>query len=150
VGRLVAIGAVLVALSSGCNQQFADLTAPYIGMWQINPGEDTADCGAGPGAPTPMTGAVYVNSGAAPLILSVSDSNHGDCIWTLAVSTVSATLRSGPECAVTSNGSNAVVVPIDYVMTLSSTPNEATVTSTFDWTILAVTCRHVEQQTLVQ
>jgi hypothetical protein len=150
VGRLVAIGAVLTALFSGCNQQFADLTTPYIGMWQINPGEDTANCGAGPGAPTPVTGAVYINPGAAPLMLSVRDSTHGDCIWTLAVSTVNATLRSGPKCAATSNGSDAVVVPIDYEMTLSSTPNEASVTSTFDWTILSGTCRHVEQQTLTQ
>jgi hypothetical protein len=148
VARLVALGAVLLGSLSGCNQ-FQDLTAPYVGTWQIVSGTDTADCGKGPGAPMPVTGSVIVGFGAAPLMLSVRDTNHGTCVWVLDVSRANATLRSGPECAATTADVNdAAITPKDYLFTLSSN-HGATVASTFDWTILGDTCRHMQQETLL-
>src|SRR5690242_7075896 len=109
------------------------MTAPYVGTWVIDSGTDTAMC---PGGTTtsPVTGSVIVNLGAEPLMLQVRDTNHGQCVWTLAVSAATATLRDGPSCLATTDTSDATVVPQDYEMTLLAGSSEATVTSTFDWT----------------
>ncbi|HVU51023.1 MAG TPA: hypothetical protein VHL80_10080 [Polyangia bacterium] len=150
MGRAVAITAVVCAALLGCggNSQFRDLTAPYVGTWIIDSGTDTATC---PGSTTtaPVTGSVIVNLGAEPLMLQVRDTNHGRCVWTLAVSAASATLRDGPSCLASTATSDATVVPRDYQMTLTAASSQATVTSTFDWTILDTTCRHAQQEHLV-
>jgi hypothetical protein len=148
VGRLAAIGAIFSMGLLGCgSDQFRDLTAPYIGTWVIDSGTDTAMC---PGSTTtsPVTGSVIVNPGAEPLMLQVRDTNHGRCVWTLAVSNVSATLRDGPSCLASTETSDATVLPKDYTLTLTGS-GAATVTSTFDWTILDETCRHEQQEALV-
>jgi hypothetical protein len=152
VARLAAIAALTAALL-GCNQ-FHDMTAPYMGTWKITSGEDTATCMSTTmptPAPSPVTGNVFVMPGGGTLQLSGSDTNHGTCIWTLKVNFTNAQLISGPTCATTAStpeAMGAMIVPVDYVMTLTSV-STATVMSTFDWTILGDTCRHVQQETLM-
>jgi hypothetical protein len=149
VGRFVAIAAALcVLLGCGGSDQFKDLTTPYVGTWIIDSGTDTALC---PGSTTtsPVTGSVIVNLGAEPLMVQVRDTNHGRCVWTLAVSAASATLRDGPSCLASTDTSDATVVPRDYEMTATPSGGEATVTSTFDWTILDTTCRHMQEEHLL-
>lgn len=150
VVRLVALAAVVWAALVGCggSDQFRDLTNAYVGLWVIDSGTDTALC---PGSTTtaPVTGSVIVTLGAEPLMVQVRDTNHGLCVWTLAVSAVSATLRDGTECAASTDTSDAIVVPRDYAMTLTPSGSEAAVTSTFDWTILDTTCRHMQQEHLL-
>jgi hypothetical protein len=149
VRRLVAIAASLCALlGCGGSDQFKDLTNAYVGTWVIASGTDTALC-PGSIASSPVTGSVIVNLGAAPLMLQVRDTNHGQCVWTLAVSAVSATLRDGPSCTATTMTSDATVVPQDYEMTVTTSGTAASVTSTFDWTILDTTCRHEQTENLL-
>jgi hypothetical protein len=149
VGRLVAIAAALCAmLGCGGSDQFKDLTNAYVGTWVIDSGTDMALC---PGSTTsaPVMGSVIVNLGAEPLMLQVRDTNHGRCVWTLAVSAASATLRDGPSCLASTDTSDATVVPRDYTMTVTTSGTAATVTSTFDWTILDTTCRHEQTEHLL-
>lgn len=149
MGRLVAIAAALCALlGCGGSDQFKDLTMAYVGTWVIDSGTDMALC---PGSTTaaPVTGSVIVTLGAEPLMLQVRDTNHGQCVWTLAVSGASATLREGSSCLASTTTSDATVVPRDYEMTVTSSGSAAAVTSTFDWTILDTTCRHEQEEHLL-
>jgi hypothetical protein len=150
MGRLARLGVILAALVVGCggSSQFQNLTTPYVGTWMIASGEDTDQCAPIPGAPTMVSGSVIVDYGAEPLILSTRDTNHGTCVWQLAVSQVSATLRAGPSCTATTTTSNATVAPVDYTLTVTGS-NTAMVASTFDWTILGATCRHTQTESLV-
>jgi hypothetical protein len=144
------LGAVLWISLLGCggSDQFRDLTAAYVGTWVIDSGQDTAMC-PGSTVTMPVSGSVIVNLGAEPLMVQVRDTNHGRCVWTLAVSTESATLRDGQSCLASTATSDATVVPLDYVMTLGPSSGEANVMSTFNWTILDATCRHVQQEHLL-
>jgi hypothetical protein len=139
-----------VALLIGCggSSQFNQLTSPYVGTWTISSGEDTDQCQAVPGTTAAVSGSVIVDYGAEPLMLSVRDTNHGSCVWQLAVSQVSATLRSGPSCATTTGTSPAAIVPESYTLTLTG-PSTAMAASTFDWTILGMTCRHEQTESLL-
>jgi hypothetical protein len=148
VDRRAALVALLAALLLGCQQTFHEMTDPYLGTWQITSGEDMATCMSGATSTSPVMGSVIVATGAQALRLQVRDTNHGTCVWTLAVSGVNATLKDGPTCASTTGTSTAMVAPRAYTMTLAP-PNGATVDSTFDWTILQDTCRHMQHETLV-
>jgi hypothetical protein len=150
VGRVVALGAVLGIALLGCggSDQFRDLTSAYLGTWVIDSGQDTAIC-PGTTFAAPISGSVIVNLGAEPLMVQVRDTNHGQCVWTLAVSAESAILRDGTSCLATTSTSDATVVPRDYLMTLGPSSGEASVMSTFDWTILDTTCRHMSQEHLL-
>jgi hypothetical protein len=94
-------------------------------------------------------GSVIVEGGASPLRLSVRDTDHGRCSWTLTASQTAATFRAGTPCTASTPESDAVVTPRDYLLTLSSVM-EATATSTFDWEILGVTCRHMQSEALTR
>jgi hypothetical protein len=146
VVRLVVLGAALAALL-GCNTAFRDMSEPYVGTWMITSGTDTAQCLSGT-TTSPVSGNVIVSFGAGVLQLSVRDTNHGTCVWTLNVHHQNATFRDGPSCAVTVPQGVAMVTPVDYTMTLPAN-NKAMVTSDFDWTILGDTCRHLQQETLL-
>jgi hypothetical protein len=148
VDRRAAVVVALAALA-GCNTASSDEAKAFIGTWQISAGQDTADCGAGPQAPTPVMGSVIITSGASSGDVDVRDTNHGMCVWTLRAGASSATFRSGSECKATTDTSDATVVPIDYELTMVAA-DMATVTSTFNWTILGEMCRHVQDQTIVK
>jgi hypothetical protein len=143
------VTAAFAAALFACNTGSSDLAKPFLGTWQVSSGQDTADCGSGPEAPVPVMGSVVITSGASSGDVDVRDSNHGMCVWTLTAGETTATFRAGAECKASTSMSDATVDPRDYVMTRLSS-DQATVTSTFDWTILGVTCRHVQQLTIVK
>jgi hypothetical protein len=149
--RRVAVGALALASLAACGTgvRVDELEQAYVGTWQIASGEDTSDCGAGPQPPTPVTGSVIVEGGASPLTLSVRDTNHGRCSWILTVSQTAASFRDASPCSASTATSDALVTPRDYLLTLSSA-GEATATSTFDWEMLGVTCRHTQDETLTR
>jgi hypothetical protein len=154
MGRLAAIGVVLLtslAACSGNNLPF--LTDPYLGTWMIASGQDTADCGLGPEAPTPILGQVIVAVGPGAAQLRVRDSNHGACIWSLNAHETVATFAGGNSCSASINTDAIVttnpvanVTPKDYTFALGS--GQASATSTFDWVIAGNTCRHFQTETL--
>jgi hypothetical protein len=149
VARFFVLVAVLAALALGCgNSQFRDVTTAYVGIWTIVSGENTDVCPPIPGQTATVSGSVIVGFGAAPLMLSVRDTNHGTCVWQLAVTGASATFRSGAACGTTTPTSNAAILPMDYTLTLTS-PNEATATSAFEWSFLGDTCVHTQQESLL-
>jgi hypothetical protein len=154
MGRLVALAAFVVGVCGCGGDSLKNLTTPYVATWEITSGQDTPDCGNGPLEPTPVTGSVVIDVSADPGTLSARDTNHGTCVWILTASTVGASFRSGSECHVTSGGTDATVVPKDYLFVLSSTDlasaSGATVDSTFDWTILDKTCRHTQHLILAR
>jgi hypothetical protein len=154
MGRLATMGVVLLTSLTACGaNQVSFLTEPYVGTWQIATGQDAADCGLGPEAPTPVLGQVFVDSGPSAAQLRVRDSNHGGCIWSLDAHETVATFASGSTCsasintdAIVTTNPVATVTPKDYTFTLG--PGGAAVTSTFDWVIAGNTCRHFQTETL--
>jgi hypothetical protein len=151
--RTAVLAAVTAALAAGCGTNTApDTTAPYVGTWQIASGQETVDCGPGPGAPEVVTGSVVVSTGAAHNTLSVRDTNHGNCVWLLDAGAATATFRAGDPCGSTTaveDASGAAITPRDYVFTLTAA-DAATVTSRFDFTALGTTCAHASTETLAR
>jgi hypothetical protein len=144
--------ALALALVAGCGTNTTpDTTAPYVGTWQIASGAETIDCGRGPGAPQAVTGSVIINDAPSHNTLSVRDTNHGSCVWTLDAGETLATFKAGDPCTTMTptEVSQVVITPMDYTLTVPS-GSTATVTSTFVFAAAGMMCRHVTTETLAR